>query len=77
MSEKYEGFYRCSWPGPTGGVCGCEFVAKFGQIKTIKGTPTNRGKKGITSAVRCPKCGHNLKPIKDAITIKEIKEVQK
>ena len=71
---KMEGFYKCKWPGPTGGVCGCEFTAKFGRIPTIKGSPTVRGQKGGCSAVKCPKCGHNLKPIRDAITVKEIKE---
>jgi len=77
MSEKYEASYKCSWPGPTGGVCACEFSCYFKKIETIKGTATALGKKGICSAVSCPKCGHNLKPINDAITIKEIKEVKK
>lgn len=59
MTKKFEGFYKCKWPG-----CGCEFVKTFGVAE---------GKKGGCSAVKCPKCGHNLKPMKEAITIKEIK----
>jgi len=57
---KYEGFYKCKWPG-----CNCEFVATFGVVDKTKGG---------CSAVKCPKCHHNLKPKLDATTIKEIKE---
>jgi len=74
MNEKYEGFYKCKWPGPTGGVCGCEFVATFGVIPTTKGNAQTQGQKGGCSAVKCPKCGNNLKPRLDAITVKEIKD---
>lgn len=62
---KYDGFYKCKWPGPTGGVCGCEFTARFSRI-------TSNG--GGCSVVKCPKCGHHQKPMQDAITLKEIDE---
>lgn len=64
---KFEGTYKCKWPGPTGGVCGCEFKAIFGKYE-VKDKKQNG-----TSAVKCPACGHNLKPVTDAITIKELK----
>lgn len=67
---KFEGFYKCKWPGPTGGVCGCEFVAKFGRVENNPGKVAGGG----CSAVKCPKCGNNQKPMQDAITVKEIKE---
>lgn len=70
---KYEGSYKCKWLNKNK-VCGHEFKAVFGKIDSVKGSPTQRGVKGICSAVKCPKCGHNLKPVTDAISIKELKQ---
>ena len=64
MIEKFEGSYKCPWPG-----CGLEFKATFGQY-TAKG----KGRQNGTSAVRCPRCGHNLKPVLDAVKVQKIKE---
>lgn len=60
---KYVGQYKCKWPG-----CGIEFKANFGKYE-VEG----RGRQNGISAVKCPQCGNNLKPVIDAISIQEIK----
>ena len=60
---KYEGSYKCKWPG-----CNTEFKAVFGKYSV------ESKRQNGTSAVKCPACKRNCKPITDAITLKEIKE---
>lgn len=69
---KMEGEYKCNWPHDRK-ICGHEFTAQFGRILTVKGSSTERGVHGGCSVVKCPKCGHKLKPISDAIKLREIK----
>ena len=58
---KMRGKYKCCW-------CGFEFIKEFGRIPNVKGELSGGG----CSAVKCFNCGHNLKPLQDAITIEEI-----
>lgn len=67
MSQKMEGDYECHWPH-NGGCCGHKFTARFGRIVNQPGKVQGGG----CSAVKCPKCGHNLKPVQDAIKLREI-----
>ena len=67
---KMKGTYKCKWPKPRGGMCGFEFTHNFGRILNRK----DEGNGGGCSAVKCPKCGNRLKPILDALTLKEIQE---